>query len=71
MIWIRFVALGTTVGLIYGTLFIYEADVVRLCAQGGWAFVFPVGMAFAVSVFHGAFTSMFWDLLGVKPKRPH
>jgi hypothetical protein len=56
------------VALLYGMLFYFEKDVIRLCKQGGWSFLFPIGVAFAVSYFHGSFTSMFWDALGVKAK---
>lgn len=68
MNWIKFVAFGAVVAMLYAALFVFEADVIRLCRQGGWYFLFPVGVAFAVSYFHGAFTGMFWDLLGVKAK---
>jgi len=54
--------------LLYVLLFIYEADVIRLCRHGGWYFLFPVGVAFVFSTFHGTFTGLFWDALGVKPK---
>jgi len=50
-------------------LFAFEADVIRLCKQGGWYFLFPVGVAFVFSYFHGAFTGMFWDVLGVQAKQ--
>ncbi len=66
MKWIKFIALGAIVAGLYGLLFVYEEEVIRLCRQGGWMFLFPVSVAFVFSIFHGAFTSMFWDLLGVR-----
>lgn len=70
MKWIKLLALGAVVATLYGLLFAYETDVIRLCRQGGWWFLFPVSVAFVFSIFHGAFTGQFWDALGVKPKQP-
>jgi hypothetical protein len=67
--WLRFLAFGAVVALLYGLLFTYEVDVIRLCKRGGWYVLFPIGVAFVISYFHGAFTGMFWDLLGVKAKQ--
>jgi hypothetical protein len=67
--WIKFLAFGAIVAGLYGMLFAFEADVIRLCKQGGWYFLFPVGVAFVFSYFHGAFTGMFWDVLGVQAKQ--
>lgn len=69
MKWIKLFTLGAIVAALYAMLFVYESDVIRLCKQGGWAFLFPVGVAFVFSIFHGAFTGMFWDTLGVKAKQ--
>ena len=69
MKWIKLLALGVIVATLYGVLFAYEKEVVSLCKQGGWWFVFPVGVAFVFSIFHGAFTGMFWDVLGVQAKQ--
>lgn len=45
-------------------------------AQGGtfikgvWWYVFaPIAMAFALSYTHGNFTSLFWDVVGLKAKK--
>lgn len=69
MKWLKLFALGAIVATLYGMLFIYEKEVIRLCKEGGWFFLFPVGVAFTLSIFHGAFTGLFWDVLGVKPKQ--
>lgn len=60
--------LGAIVAALYAAMFVYETEVLRLCALGGWGFLFPVGVAFVFSIFHGAFTGLFWDVLGVRPK---
>jgi hypothetical protein len=52
--WIKFLAFGAIVAGLYGMLFAFEADVIRLCKQGGWYFLFP---------------GMFWDVLGVQAKQ--
>lgn len=69
MKWFKFLAFGAVVALLYALLFAYEVEVIRLCKQGGWYVLFPISVAFVISFFHGAFTSMFWDLLGVKAKQ--
>lgn len=38
--------------------------------EGQWWYVLiPIAMAFAVSYAHGNFTSLFWDVLGLKAKK--
>lgn len=69
--WIKLLALGSLVATLYGLLFFNEQEVIRLCRKGGWGFLFPVLVAFAFSIVHGAFTSMFWDMLGVRAKTPN
>ena len=63
-------AYGVVVAVLYGMLFAYEREVVEICRRGGWWFVFPVGVAFVFSIFHGTFTGLFWDVLGVQAKKP-
>ena len=33
---IKLLALGVAVAALYALLFIFEADVIRICKQGGW-----------------------------------
>lgn len=66
---LKLFSLGSVVVSIYVLLFIYEKEVINLCKQGGWGFLFPVSVAFLISIFHGAFTGLFWDVLGIKPKQ--
>ncbi|MDH5205073.1 MAG: hypothetical protein OEW36_05375 [Hylemonella sp.] len=65
---LKLIAYGVTVAVLYGLLFFYEKEAIRLCQQGGWYFLFPVTVAFVFSLFHGTFTGMFWDALGVKAR---
>jgi len=54
----------------------YNDATAELCsAQGGtfiegtWWYVFaPIALAFALSYTHGTFTSLFWDVVGLKAK---
>ncbi len=61
--------MGAITLAIYVTLFSLEGHILNLTSQGKWSFVIPIGIAFTVSYFHGAFTSGFWDALGVKAKK--
>lgn len=60
---------GVVVATLYGLLFAYEREVVEICRRGGWWFLFPVVVAFVFSIFHGTFTGLFWDVLGVQAKK--
>ncbi len=65
----KLIGLGALTGLMYFTLFHYERDVLSLTAQGKWSFFIPLAVAFVISFAHGAFTSHFWDVLGIKAKK--
>lgn len=65
----RFVLNGVAVAILYGLLYLYDKEVVEWCRRGGWWFLFPVAAAFAFSIFHGNFTGLFWDVLGVQAKK--
>lgn len=55
----------------------YQKATPELCtAQGGimtegngWFVLVPILIAFAMSYVHGAFTGLFWDVLGLKAKK--
>ena len=55
----------------------YSDATPELCAakggtfvEGSWWFVFaPIALAFALSYAHGAFTGLFWDTVGLRPRR--
>jgi hypothetical protein len=65
---LKLLAHGVVVACLYALLFTYEKEVIELCRRGGWWFLFPVTVAFVFSIFHGNFTGLFWDALGVRPK---
>jgi hypothetical protein len=66
---IKLSAYGAVVAVLYALLFAYEREVIDICRRGGWWFLFPVTVAFVFSVFHGTFTGLFWDALGVQAKK--
>lgn len=55
----------------------YRNPTPELCAarggtftEGSWWFVLaPIAMAFALSYTHGIFTGLFWDIVGMKPRK--
>lgn len=58
---------GLTV-VLYFLLFYFETEIVEITSEGGWSFLIPVTIAFAISYGHGNFTAAFWDWLGIKAK---
>ncbi|MCK9532010.1 MAG: hypothetical protein WCZ20_09465 [Hydrogenophaga sp.] len=64
----RLAVLGIISAVLYGVLFLYEAPILSISAQGQWMFIIPVVIAFVFSYVHGAFTGLFWDVLGIKAK---
>jgi len=59
---------GTLTAALYFLLFYFETEIVELTSQGGWSFLVPILIAFAISYGHGNFTALFWDWLGIKAK---
>lgn len=59
---------GSLTAVLYFALFYFETEVVEITSKGGWSFLIPVAIAFAVSYGHGNFTGAFWDWLGIKAK---
>lgn len=52
----------------------HKADAAACAAKGGrlergqwWHVLIPILLAFAISFAHGAFTGLFWDVMGLKP----
>ena len=66
-------ALGLISLVLYVVLFEHSDALVRLAEltrKGDKAFFFvPIAIALIFSLVHGAFTSHFWDSLGIKPKQ--
>jgi len=58
--------------LLYTGLYIFNAEIIAMTKgiyQGSKGLFFvPILVALVFSVVHGAFTSKFWDVLGVKAK---
>jgi hypothetical protein len=57
-----------------GATYLHHADAVACAAKGGhlepanhWNVLLPIVIAFAVSFAHGAFTGLFWEMMGLKP----
>ncbi len=60
---------GTVSLALYFLLYFFEDSILEFTSRGGWYFIAPVAIAFVFSYFHGAFTSHFWDSLGIKAKK--
>ncbi|OGI50331.1 MAG: hypothetical protein A3E57_07700 [Candidatus Muproteobacteria bacterium RIFCSPHIGHO2_12_FULL_60_33] len=60
---------GTVSLALYFLLYFFEDFILEFTSRGGWYFIAPVVIAFVFSYFHGAFTSHFWDTLGIKAKK--
>jgi len=61
-----------------GAIYYHRLDAAACAAHGGqlepgtWWHVLPIILiAFAVSYVHGAFTGLFWGLMGLKPAAKH
>ncbi|GEM_PF-1283965 len=57
-----------------GAAYYHKAGLDACAAQGGemvagtwWHVLLPILLAFAVSYVHGAFTGLFWELMGLRP----
>lgn len=55
-------------------VYFHKPDAALCAAKGGmveaghwWHVLIPIGLAFAISFAHGAFTGLFWDVMGLKP----
>lgn len=65
----------TCVALTDGKLaYFHNIDAAACTAKGGhiepgqsWHALIPILIAFAISFTHGAFTGLFWDVMGLKP----
>lgn len=65
----RSVLYGLASLALYFLLYFFEDAVLEFTSRGGWYFIAPIVIAFVFSFFHGAFTSHFWDSLGIKAKK--
>jgi hypothetical protein len=65
----RLIAFGAVTAVLYVLLFAFEEELLAITSQGGWTFVIPVAIAFALSYTHGNFTATFWDWFGIKARK--
>ncbi len=66
---LKLLGLALLTALLYFALFHYESTIIEVSRRGRWWFAVPVVIAFVFSLVHGAFTALFWDVLGVKARR--
>ena len=66
--WGKAVLYGIPTAVLFVGLYTFEAQFIEISRQGHWNAIVPIAFAFAVSYFHGGFTSTFWDALGIKAK---
>jgi len=65
----RMAVYGAVTLILYVCLFALERPILDWSSRGGWYFLVPVAIAFALSFAHGAFTGHFWDVLGIKARK--
>lgn len=66
---LKLLGLGALSVALYAALYLFHVPLLELAERGGWFFIVPVTIAFVFSYAHGAFTSVFWDVLGVHAKK--
>jgi hypothetical protein len=60
------VVFGALTAGLYASVFTHQELVMKYFTKGGVYALFPVAVVFAVSYFHGNFTSSFWSALGIE-----
>lgn len=60
---------GALTSALYASVFAYQDVVMTYFSKGGLYAVLPVATVFAVSYFHGNFTSAFWSALGIEASK--
>jgi len=67
----RAIGYGAASLALYALLFLYAEETVELARRTRegetLCFLAPIVIAFVFSYVHGAFTSSFWDAIGLKP----
>ena len=66
---LRCVVFGTFTAALYAAVFSCHSLVMTYFCKGGVYALLPVATVFAVSYFHGNFTSSFWSALGIEASR--
>ncbi len=65
--------LGAISAVLYFLLYTFEDRILERSggyAIDGWYFLVPIFIALIFSAVHGVFTSNFWELLGIRAKKP-
>ncbi len=65
--------LGAISAVLYFLLYTFEDRILersRGFAVDGWYFLLPILIALIFSAVHGVFTSHFWELWGIRAKKP-
>jgi hypothetical protein len=68
-LWAKAIFWGSMTALLYALLFIESERVIELSRTAPahpWHVLVPIVIAFAISFTHGAFTGLFWEVLGLK-----
>lgn len=66
----QLIASGLLSGSLYLLLYLYEREIMQAFTRtDSWYPALPIVTAFVFSMAHGAFTSYFWDVLGVRAKK--
>jgi len=70
---IQAILLGTITAVLYFLLYYFEDSLLersRGFEEDGWYFLTPIIIALIFSAVHGVFTSHFWELLGIRARKP-
>ncbi len=63
------IVFGGLTAALYAAVFTNQEVVMTYFTKGGLFAALPVGLVFAVSYFHGNFTSSFWSALGIESSK--
>ncbi len=72
-LFLQTILLGAISAVLYFLLYTFEDRILERSggfAVDGWYFLAPILIALIFSAVHGVFTSNFWELLGVRAKKP-
>jgi hypothetical protein len=68
-LWAKTIFWGALTAFLYALLFIESERVIELsrtAREHPWHVLVPIAIAFAISFTHGAFTGLFWEVMGLK-----
>ncbi len=72
-LFLQTILLGAISAVLYFLLYTFEDRILQLSrgyAVDGWYFLGHIFIALIFSAVHGVFTSHFWELLGIRAKKP-